>query len=156
MNDYMGSIKGDIYDNATTEELQETATATEEYIELFLVTLLLLNYKRGKQGLPKSKRSSVIIPPSVTDKKTKSVMIACGLNHVVLLTEGGEVYSWGKNEHGQLGINGNQPQSQLLPCYLNSLRKKRISFIACGGDHSLAVSGKFIENFWKILRKFLR
>ena len=33
--------------------------------------------------------------------------IACGENHTIILTNNGQVHSFGNNEYGQLGLNDN-------------------------------------------------
>lgn len=38
------------------------------------------------------------------------INIACGSSHSICLTDDGEVYTWGSNESGQLGI-GNEVQN---------------------------------------------
>jgi alpha-tubulin suppressor-like RCC1 family protein len=48
---------------------------------------------------------------SLEGKKVKQ--IATGLGHVLALTEEGEVYAWGHNEQGQLGVGTKKPE--LLP-----------------------------------------
>jgi len=51
----------------------------------------------------------------------------------------GELYSWGCNSCGQLGI-GRGSEQQQKPTLVNSLAGIPIAFIACGGNHSFAVS----------------
>ncbi|KAJ4427740.1 hypothetical protein ANN_25393 [Periplaneta americana] len=51
----------------------------------------------------------------------------------------GELYAWGCNSYGQLGL-GTQSDSQQKPCLVSSLSGIPIAFIACGGNHSFAVS----------------
>ncbi len=42
-----------------------------------------------------------------TENLTNVIKIAVGSNHVLALTKDGEVYAWGDNQYGQLGINNN-------------------------------------------------
>lgn len=51
----------------------------------------------------------------------------------------GELYTWGSNEFGQLGI-GQGPVNVSKPTLVKSLVGLPISFIACGGYHSFVVS----------------
>lgn len=55
----------------------------------------------------------------------------------------GELYTWGSNEFGQLGLNTQSPITS-NPMLVKSLIGLPISFIACGGYHSFVVtkSGK--------------
>jgi len=39
------------------------------------------------------------------------VMVACGYEHTLALTNEGEVFAWGKNNIGQLGSNYNMKSS---------------------------------------------
>lgn len=67
------------------------------------------------------------------------VQIACGLKHALALTNNGELYSWGSNKEGQLGI-GSHIKKELKPKLISSLAGIPIAFIACGGYHSIVVS----------------
>lgn len=51
----------------------------------------------------------------------------------------GELYSWGANAHGQLGI-GTVSEMSNSPALITSLAGMPIAFITCGGNHSFAVS----------------
>jgi alpha-tubulin suppressor-like RCC1 family protein len=55
-----------------------------------------------------------------------------------VLFSDGELYSWGCNTYGELGL-GNQ-NGQQKPILISSLTGIPIAFIACGGNHSFAVS----------------
>lgn len=59
----------------------------------------------------------------------------------------GEIYCWGSNSHGQLGL-GSSGTPELKPCLVKFLHGIPISHIACGADFSFAVSpsGKYYEN----------
>ncbi|XP_046611167.1 probable E3 ubiquitin-protein ligase HERC4 isoform X2 [Neodiprion virginianus] len=67
------------------------------------------------------------------------VQIACGLKHTLALTNNGELYAWGCNKEGQLGIGG-ESVKELKPKLVTSLASVPMSYIACGGYHSIAVS----------------
>lgn len=53
-------------------------------------------------------------PTMITFPNKRWKMVSCGNSHTIALTEDGEVYSWGRNIYGQLGIdsirNNNTPQ----------------------------------------------
>lgn len=51
----------------------------------------------------------------------------------------GELYTWGSNEYGQLGL-GLGSINVSKPTLVKSLVGLPISFIACGGYHSFVVS----------------
>jgi E3 ubiquitin-protein ligase HERC4 len=50
----------------------------------------------------------------------------------------GALYAWGFNSYGQLGIGSQTGQEK--PTLVSSLNGIPIAFIACGGNHSFAVS----------------
>ena len=65
---------------------------------------------------------------------TNIVSIAAGNYHVLALTDGGLVYTWGRNNKGQLGNNTTTNQS--LPVQVQGI--SGIAEIAAGGNCSLA------------------
>ncbi|KAF5286890.1 hypothetical protein FQA39_LY00423 [Lamprigera yunnana] len=67
------------------------------------------------------------------------VQIACGQKHSIALTSGGEIYAWGANDHGQLGI-GTTSEFENLPSPVIALAGIPISQIACGSNHTFAIS----------------
>lgn len=67
------------------------------------------------------------------------VQVACGIKHVLALTNNGEIYAWGSNAEGQLGL-GTDVIKELKPKLISSLISLPIAFIACGGYHSIAVT----------------
>ena len=73
----------------------------------------------------------------------KTISIACGHWHNLALSEFGDVYSWGWNEHGQLGHSTDTPVVA-LPTLIELPPEDRddvnFSSIACGERHSAAVS----------------
>ncbi|XP_058120620.1 probable E3 ubiquitin-protein ligase HERC4 isoform X2 [Anopheles coustani] len=67
------------------------------------------------------------------------VQIASGQYHCLALTNSGELYAWGSNAYGQLGI-GSTSEKVSTPTLVESLAGVPLAFIACGGNHSFAVS----------------
>ncbi|XP_034237400.1 probable E3 ubiquitin-protein ligase HERC4 [Thrips palmi] len=67
------------------------------------------------------------------------VQIACGQNHTMALTNDGHLYSWGCNRSGQLGL-GTTSEQEKKPTLITSLAGIPMAFIACGSNHSFAVS----------------
>ena len=64
--------------------------------------------------------------------------VQCGRCHVTALTMDGEVFAWGSNASGQLGLGTTKPHS--VPQKISSLRINIIR-IACGSSHSCALGG---------------
>ncbi|KAJ8938616.1 hypothetical protein NQ314_011425 [Rhamnusium bicolor] len=67
------------------------------------------------------------------------VQICCGQRHSIALANSGEILTWGANNFGQLGT-GERSASEVLPKVINSLKGIPIAFIACGANHSFAIS----------------
>ncbi|XP_026672960.1 probable E3 ubiquitin-protein ligase HERC4 isoform X2 [Ceratina calcarata] len=68
------------------------------------------------------------------------IQIACGMKHALALTNNGELFSWGCNSEGQLGLGDESHQYERKPTFIKALAGIPIAFIACGGYHSIAIS----------------
>lgn len=78
-------------------------------------------------------------PKKVTTLQGKKVVsIATGSLHCVACTDGGEVYTWGDNDEGQLG-DGTVTAIQ-RPRLVTALQGKHIVKVTCGSAHTLALS----------------
>lgn len=80
------------------------------------------------------------LPPQRVSLPTSSpvIQISCGLHHTVVLTQNGEVFTFGSNQYGQLGTG------DLLP-YIGPVLVKLNSFIvqvAAGSNHSVLLSSR--------------
>ncbi|KAI5632182.1 regulator of chromosome condensation (RCC1) repeat domain-containing protein [Phthorimaea operculella] len=62
-------------------------------------------------------------------------LIACGHNHTFALSKSGAVYGWGRNTHGQLGLQDRE--SKCYPSHLKTLRNVKVCHIACGEDFTV-------------------
>jgi len=73
---------------------------SNEYYGLALTregTIIVWNLNQYDDVLPKL--------TIIDDLKSKNIKnMACGIDHYLALTEDGKVYSWGKNDNGQLGL----------------------------------------------------
>ncbi|KAM7021691.1 putative E3 ubiquitin-protein ligase HERC4 [Passerculus sandwichensis] len=67
------------------------------------------------------------------------VQIACGDQHAMALSRGGELFTWGQNTHGQLGV-GSQTTLAPKPQLVERLKGIPLAQIAAGGAHSICVS----------------
>ena len=75
--------------------------------------------------------------------------VICGTNHVIILTEEKNVYTFGNNESGQLGIN---PERIIHHFQINKLiYEKNVEDIYTGDDHSFLI--KF-ENGIRVLKSW--
>uniref|UniRef100_A0A3P9AHY4 HECT domain-containing protein n=1 Tax=Esox lucius TaxID=8010 RepID=A0A3P9AHY4_ESOLU len=67
------------------------------------------------------------------------VQVACGYRHSHALSRGGQVYSWGQNRYGQLGL-GSAGQGVSTPQVIQSLQGIPFLQISAGGAHSFALT----------------
>nr|KAF6428368.1 RCC1 and BTB domain containing protein 2 [Rousettus aegyptiacus] len=74
------------------------------------------------------------------------VNIACGQMCSVAVVDNGEVYVWGYNGNGQLGIGSNGNQS--TPCRIAALQGIRVQRVACGYAHTLVLTDEGQVYVW--------
>ncbi|XP_056322199.1 E3 ISG15--protein ligase HERC5.2 [Danio aesculapii] len=67
------------------------------------------------------------------------IQIACGDQHSMALTKDGQLFVWGENAHGQLGLKKEQAGTQ-SPQHLQSLYGIPVAQISAGGNHSFVLS----------------
>lgn len=77
--------------------------------------------------------SSPTLVPQLKHRPVISVV--AGENHCLCMTVGGNLYSWGDNAHGQLGLG--DTTKRLRPELVRSLKLAQASSIAAGKAHSL-------------------
>uniref|UniRef100_A0A3Q2V688 HECT and RLD domain containing E3 ubiquitin protein ligase 3 n=1 Tax=Haplochromis burtoni TaxID=8153 RepID=A0A3Q2V688_HAPBU len=93
----------------------------------------------GQLGLGTTE-TTVRIPRLVKrlcDHRISQVM--CGNQHCIALSRDGQLFTWGQNTSGQLGLGKGEP-SKLFPHPLKSLAGIPLAQITAGGDHSFALS----------------
>ncbi|NXJ48207.1 HERC4 ligase, partial [Spizaetus tyrannus] len=82
---------------------------------------------------------------SYPDRNIKSlseiqiVQVACGYYHSLALSKGSEVFSWGQNKYGQLGL-GYEYKKQNSPHVIKSLLGIPFAQIVAGGAHSFVLT----------------
>ncbi|XP_069684156.1 X-linked retinitis pigmentosa GTPase regulator-like [Periplaneta americana] len=93
----------------------------------------------GKLGLPDS-LTNITTPQKVTlAVPVKSVY--CGGNHTIALTVDGEVYAFGNNFNGQLGLGAEVTQF-ILPTKVISLEDLMVTTVSCGESHTAFVTDR--------------
>ncbi|XP_010420281.1 PREDICTED: ultraviolet-B receptor UVR8-like [Camelina sativa] len=97
------------------------------------------NNEYGQLGTGDTQPRSYPIPVQGLDDLTL-VDIAVGGWHSTALTNEGEVYGWGRGEHGRLGLGDNDKSSKMLPQKVNLLAGEDIIQVSCGGTHSVALT----------------
>ncbi|XP_037385436.1 E3 ISG15--protein ligase HERC5 isoform X1 [Talpa occidentalis] len=82
-------------------------------------------------------RTLVSIPvPQVVEQLSgvPLVQISAGEAHSMALSMSGNVYSWGRNNFGQLGLD--HTDSKDSPSLIEPLDNQKVEFVACGGSHT--------------------
>jgi alpha-tubulin suppressor-like RCC1 family protein len=73
--------------------------------------------------------------------------VACGATHCLALSVEGDVYSWGRGEHGQLGL-GTARRSTRRPLRVEGLTPQCVISIGCGTDKSAAITETMLLFVW--------
>ncbi|XP_028275745.1 RCC1 and BTB domain-containing protein 2 [Parambassis ranga] len=74
------------------------------------------------------------------------VNIACGQLCSMAVLDNGEIYGWGYNCNGQLGLGNNG--NQQTPCRIAALQGVNIVQVACGYAHTLALTDEGFVYAW--------
>lgn len=95
----------------------------------------------GVLGTPQSAETntSITTPIKINLPDVHSVAVSAGYDHVLMLGSDGNVYAWGKNDVGQLGI-GTSEETIAIPTRVDKLCGKNIAAVAAGKRFSLALS----------------
>ncbi|XP_076998998.1 E3 ISG15--protein ligase HERC5 [Tamandua tetradactyla] len=62
------------------------------------------------------------------------VQISAGEAHSMALSMSGNIYSWGKNDFGQLGLGHTNNEDS--PTLIEELDNQKVEFLTCGGSHT--------------------
>ncbi|KAB1222296.1 Ultraviolet-B receptor UVR8 [Morella rubra] len=81
-----------------------------------------------------------IEPVEVSGIKKEIVQISAGYHHSCAITVDGELYMWGKNSNGQLGLGKRASKVVPLPTKVECLDGITIKMVALGSEHSVAVT----------------
>ena len=69
----------------------------------------------------------------------KACVIDCGRKHAALITECGELYTWGCGIDGQLGHGARDSRRE--PTRVDALTDNSVQFVGCGGGHTVVADG---------------
>lgn len=150
-----GSAKSEQWEPAALNELPEIACIVAGQIHCGAITrrgkvCMWGSGEQGQLGFKLGPAEKVAPKPKMVSHtaiaKKKIISIALGKYHTLALTQGFDVYSWGSNEYGQLGIS--MPMSLITlktsqthpPALVRLLTSKGAFKIACGKNHSCALS----------------
>lgn len=114
--------------------------------KIILLLLVLISFKtfsRCQLGYGKLVEESEYPQPVEALMGIQIIKIAAGGWHTLALSCSGDIYAWGWNEHGQLGITENNVNvSQSIPKLIDlydeagDLVEVNVKDIACGSRHS--------------------
>lgn len=92
---------------------------------------------RGQLG--HSQESTEVLVPREVALPEPAVSVAAGNHHTLCITESGNLWAWGCNREGQLGLGSlliESPEPRLVA----SLKDVKVTEVAAGAQHSLAVT----------------
>lgn len=87
-------------------------------------------------------RSYTTEPLIVSGLPKKVVKISAGYHHCSAITVDGDLYMWGKNSDGQLGLGKKAAKLVTLPSKVECLNGVSIKIASLGSEHSVAVTDK--------------
>ncbi|XP_053163446.1 probable E3 ubiquitin-protein ligase HERC4 isoform X3 [Hemicordylus capensis] len=93
----------------------------------------------GQLGLPGTEEYTRVPRNIKSLSDIQIAQVACGYYHSLALSKGSEVFSWGQNKHGQLGL-GYEFKKQTSPQLIKSLLGIPFAQIAAGGAHSFVLT----------------
>ncbi|XP_038648648.1 probable E3 ubiquitin-protein ligase HERC3 isoform X2 [Scyliorhinus canicula] len=94
----------------------------------------------SKDTAAATKEFPIMKPQSRQSLSEKNIIqVACGNNHSLALSKDGQLFVWGQNTCGQLGID-TRGASRPVPQRMTSLTGMPVSQITAGGEHSFALS----------------
>ncbi|KAJ9518466.1 hypothetical protein QJQ45_018482, partial [Haematococcus lacustris] len=101
----------------------------------------VLTFGANSQGqLGHSEKDKFIPVPLEVGLPDSAVAVAAGEQHTLCLTKGGEVWAWGSNASGQLGIGPTDKARVPEPRLVKPLTGVGVEELAAGSEHSLARS----------------
>lgn len=100
------------------------------------------NNSYGELGTGDTRQRTTPTMIPVPNKSWK--MVSCGSSHTIGLTEDGEVYSWGRNIYGQLGIDSTRNNS--TPQRVGN--RSNWQYVFASGNQSYAIDSNFKLYSW--------
>jgi alpha-tubulin suppressor-like RCC1 family protein len=94
----------------------------------------------GTQYHDYNEEAVVVDQPTIVEamQEITVVQVSAGPEHSLVLTESGEVYSFGEGQYGSLG-HGDEEQ-QLVPKLIEMMRGKKVVQVSAGGLHNLVLT----------------
>lgn len=89
--------------------------------------------------LGKEDTSINLFEPTKISIPNQIVRISCGLKHCVVISEDNQIYVWGQNSYGQLGLK-TQDNYSFIPTKLESFTRAGVVDLKAGYNHTIALS----------------
>lgn len=100
--------------------------------------------KEGQLGLGRDRMHHLYIPEEVSFFSSRGIrvkQVACAQKHTIVLTVDGDIYGFGDNSRGWLGLGADAPAEAIpSPKPLEVLRGRGVVFVTCGSFHSCALA----------------
>ena len=112
------------------------------YLETLPLRAPLIYESQGRVSNPKE--NSIILENINEEDQPEIDQLSCGTSHVLVLTKGGDVYSWGFGDQGACG-HGKDDKDICRPKKLDAKLKNAqgakndVKFVSGGGQHSTIV-----------------
>ncbi|GMH13096.1 hypothetical protein Nepgr_014937 [Nepenthes gracilis] len=87
-------------------------------------------------------------PVEVSGLHKEIKQISAGYSHSCAITVDGELYMWGKNSNGQLGLGKSAPKVVPQPIKVDSLTGITVKMVALGSEHTIAVTDEGVALSW--------
>ncbi|KAJ7531965.1 hypothetical protein O6H91_14G067000 [Diphasiastrum complanatum] len=106
------------------------------------------SFGQGNNGALGHGRTSNVTVPTLVETLwgLGIVQITSGENHSAALSIDGQVFTWGRGKYGQLGHGSTDNESR--PTAVKALSDQMIVQIACGGEHTMAISREGLLFTW--------
>lgn len=79
------------------------------------------------------------IPRRVSSLRSKVVTVAAANKHTAVVSDLGEVFTWGCNREGQLGYGTSNSASNYTPRVVESLKGKTLTRVAAAKYHTIVL-----------------
>ncbi|CAM9729691.1 unnamed protein product [Ascophyllum nodosum] len=113
---------------------------------------------RGEYGLCGNGGTDDQLTPSPLETFEDHIIVDVQAGHAfaLALTSEGEVFSWGRNDHGQLGLGGGLTMdvyaAEILPRSIDALANEKVVSISAGYNHATAVTDSGKLYMWGMKR----
>jgi alpha-tubulin suppressor-like RCC1 family protein len=107
------------------------------------VTMCFVNRRLGLSATPST--GTQFLPKQISGIHEQVTSVALGQDHTIVITKSGALYTWGSNQHGQLGysldLSTNKDNVQRIPRKIVApLKRIEILGVAASNVHSVCFS----------------